>query len=567
MAAVNGQEQKLVSMNLEEVQKLEFGFYRLFTENIPLVVGLSAFMILIFLCRKYISRILSRKSLKFNLMVLVVGTIITSSIVGVITELYMKKLGVKIEEIVKEDIALTKAISQVEVAQMHQSTWFERAMLFSLKKSGEKLYHAEEKVVYYAKKVELALDRAFKIAHHGVEVAAYPKSLEKFQEVEKSIQAIKNEHYEFDSHISQLFERLNQGQEPTLNEIEVLEGEEDHLNHVVESLLLDIEDFTLMAGVEAFHLEKKSEFLVLVLNVFGVIVLILNSSIILSVISHKLRKVEKALSINYTQLNHIASEVSGRSRNLVNVAQNQVSALNQTASAIQEVESTVQSNASQAQKSTSVSEEVRLTAQNSDAAMQELLKTIEDIARGNDEIEQLADVIGQIGDKTKVIDDIVFQTKLLSFNASVEAERAGEHGRGFAVVAQEVNSLAQMSGVAALEISNIVGGSLKLAEQVRKNTAEKVSNGQQRASRTSALFSDVLGSAEILLQQSKDISISTEEQSRGITEVNHAVSSIQKDVGVGSEQANGLDVMCKSLEQEMVSIGDTISDIQNLLNS
>ncbi len=50
-----------------------------------------------------------------------------------------------------------------------------------------------------------------------------------------------------------------------------------------------------------------------------------------------------------------------------------------------------------------------------------------------------------IGDKTKVINDIVFQTKRLSFNASVEAARAGEHGKGFAVVAEEVGNLAQMS--------------------------------------------------------------------------------------------------------------------------
>ncbi|MBC7465119.1 MAG: hypothetical protein H7256_03945 [Bdellovibrio sp.] len=48
----------------------------------------------------------------------------------------------------------------------------------------------------------------------------------------------------------------------------------------------------------------------------------------------------------------------------------------------------------------------------------------------------------EIGNKTKVINDIVFQTKLLSFNASVEAARAGEHGKGFAVVAEEVGKLA-----------------------------------------------------------------------------------------------------------------------------
>ena len=59
----------------------------------------------------------------------------------------------------------------------------------------------------------------------------------------------------------------------------------------------------------------------------------------------------------------------------------------------------------------------------------------------NKEIQEIVKVIAEIGNKTKVINDIVFQTKLLSFNASVEAARAGENGKGFAVVAEEVGKL------------------------------------------------------------------------------------------------------------------------------
>ena len=75
-----------------------------------------------------------------------------------------------------------------------------------------------------------------------------------------------------------------------------------------------------------------------------------------------------------------------------------------------------------------------------DESNKDILKTVED---SNNNISEISNSIRQIGEKTKVINDIVFQTKLLSFNASVEAARAGEQGKGFAVVAEEVGNLAR----------------------------------------------------------------------------------------------------------------------------
>ena len=75
------------------------------------------------------------------------------------------------------------------------------------------------------------------------------------------------------------------------------------------------------------------------------------------------------------------------------------------------------------------------------------------VGESNEQIENIVKIIGEISNKTAIINDIVFQTKLLSFNASVEAARAGEHGKGFAVVAEEVGNLAQMSGTAAKEFT------------------------------------------------------------------------------------------------------------------
>lgn len=115
-----------------------------------------------------------------------------------------------------------------------------------------------------------------------------------------------------------------------------------------------------------------------------------------------------------------------------------------------------------------------------------MLNSIDEISQSNDsiadqtrqnneKINEIVKLISDIGNKTKVINEIVFQTKLLSFNASVEAVRVGEYGKGFAVVAEEVGNLAnKMSGNAAKEISSLLDESQRKTAQIVKETESKV---------------------------------------------------------------------------------------------
>nr|WP_242012310.1 methyl-accepting chemotaxis protein [Pseudodesulfovibrio cashew] len=93
------------------------------------------------------------------------------------------------------------------------------------------------------------------------------------------------------------------------------------------------------------------------------------------------------------------------------------------------------------------------------------VRTARDAQEGGEAVKQTVSAMRDIADRTSIIEEIARQTNLLALNAAIEAARAGEHGKGFAVVAAEVRKLAERSGVAAAEISELTGNSLQVAEK------------------------------------------------------------------------------------------------------
>jgi methyl-accepting chemotaxis protein len=86
----------------------------------------------------------------------------------------------------------------------------------------------------------------------------------------------------------------------------------------------------------------------------------------------------------------------------------------------------------------------------------------------------------------KLIDEIAFQTNILSLNASIEAARAGEFGQGFSVVANEVRALAQRSAAAATDTAALVEGALDKAAAGQASLEELVS-AMSKVTRTASL--------------------------------------------------------------------------------
>lgn len=267
-------------------------------------------------------------------------------------------------------------------------------------------------------------------------------------------------------------------------------------------------------------------------------------------LTRSLRGVARRLEEEAEQLKQLTKDVVDSGSSLSGSVSQQAAAIQQTVASVEEVSAMIGKTADNAAKSHESSKSTSEVAEQGKQAVAEMVASVEainvcnsDIAKqvenSNEQINKIVHMINDIGNKTKVINDIVFQTKLLSFNASVEAARAGEHGKGFAVVAEEIGNLAQMSGTAANEIASMLDGSIKNVESIVSDmkskiqglTAtgqEKVEFGVHTAQRCSKIFDQMLKGAQEVNAMIGEISTASKEQAQGIHEINKAMTELDQ---------------------------------------
>ena len=194
--------------------------------------------------------------------------------------------------------------------------------------------------------------------------------------------------------------------------------------------------------------------------------------------------------------------------NILNQSSNSAAAsLEETAAALEEITSTVISNASNVELMTRFSSEVSNSAKKGQQLANQTTNAMDEI---NNQVNRINEAIA-------VIDQIAFQTNILSLNAAVEAATAGEAGKGFAVVAQEVRNLASRSAEAAKEIKNIV-----------ENATSKANEGKNISFEMIQGYTELLENIEKQTQTINEIATASKEQQAGISQINDAVTGLDQ---------------------------------------
>ncbi|MDR5856059.1 methyl-accepting chemotaxis protein [Caballeronia sp. LZ062] len=202
-----------------------------------------------------------------------------------------------------------------------------------------------------------------------------------------------------------------------------------------------------------------------------------------------------------------SGEIAAGSTDLSSRTEQQAASLEETAASMEELTATVKQNAENARQASGLADNASAVANEGSAIVSQVVETMTGIEGSS---AKIAEIIG-------MIEGIAFQTNILALNAAVEAARAGEQGRGFAVVASEVRSLAQRSSAAAKDIKELIETS---GSRVRAGTelVTRAGDTMQRVGTAIQRVTDIMG----------EIASASNEQSRGIEQVNQAISQMDE---------------------------------------
>ena len=232
------------------------------------------------------------------------------------------------------------------------------------------------------------------------------------------------------------------------------------------------------------------------------------------------------------QLRSAAGEVSSSSHSLAHESSEQAAMIEETSASTEEINSMAKQNRQSAQNATTLMDEAAKSTEESNREMAECVQAM----------KKIGDSSTRIANTLKLIDKIAFQTNILALNAAVEAARAGEAGMGFAVVAGEVRTLAQQCATASEEISGLIDQSVSNSDAGRVKIA--------KLSETGLKVNQVFTSLKVLV---KEISLSSEEQGRGIEQIGRAVQMMeagtQKSAANAEESAAAAEELNAQSEQ------------------
>ena len=239
-----------------------------------------------------------------------------------------------------------------------------------------------------------------------------------------------------------------------------------------------------------------------------------------------------------TKLNNDTAVLSKSAKELSTSANEQAASLEQTAAAVEQITGIIK-------------QSVQKTSQMSVLAL-ELQKSSKEgetlASRTNQAMDEINKEVSSINEAIEVIDQIAFQTNILSLNAAVEAATAGEAGKGFAVVAQEVRNLASRSAEAAKEIKNIVEIATSKANE-GKGIANSMKDG----------YTDLNKKINETIILIEDVSKGSKEEEVGILQINDTINVLDSVTQVNANSSriiSNLATEASSLSNNLLKIAD-----------
>ena len=221
--------------------------------------------------------------------------------------------------------------------------------------------------------------------------------------------------------------------------------------------------------------------------------------------------------VNGLTLQNSADDLLENVQTLSSASNEAAASLEQTAAALEEITSNIANN----------TQNISQMADHANSVTRSVNEGQELASRTTVAMDEINNEVTEINDAITVIDQIAFQTNILSLNAAVEAATAGEAGKGFAVVAGEVRNLASRSAEAANEIKKLVENATGKANN-GKNISDEMKKGYEYLNESIVKTIDLI----------KNVENASKEQTLGIEQINDAVSELDRQTQQNANIAN-----------------------------
>lgn len=256
-------------------------------------------------------------------------------------------------------------------------------------------------------------------------------------------------------------------------------------------------------------------------------------------------------------LSHGSINIQDSSHNLAKLAHSVTSAATEQSSAVQETISSLKEMDNMISKTTatikSFSEKAKNAKQQSDqgkTVIDKLILNMGELEKTNDQLQDISKVIENINQQTQVIHSIVLKTQLLSFNASIEAARAGQNGRGFAVVASEVGLLALSSSKAAQDIESLIQSSQLKVKNAITSIQDRSKESHTISYQTLENFNKITHEIDEINLQMETITDASYKQEVAIKESYSAMKELDKAALLNTQSSAEVLRMSDSMKTE-----------------
>ncbi len=258
----------------------------------------------------------------------------------------------------------------------------------------------------------------------------------------------------------------------------------------------------------------------------------------ISVMNNRLKYIITEVQSGVDNVSKASSEISTRNNDLYSRTELQSAALIQTSATLKQLTEAIKNNASNADIANKKTNEATANAEKGGVIVNKVISTMKNISSSSMKVAEI----------TNVINGIAFQTNILALNAAVEAARAGEQGRGFAVVAGEVRTLAQRSANAAKEIETLINAAVV-----------SIKDGSSLVTSSGEAMEEIVKSIQHIKDIIDEIATVSDEQSRGLTEINQAMSELDVTTQKNASLVEDSAVASVSLAEQAQKLNKLVS--------